>query len=269
MGKIHEALQRAEQERAAISAPSEGLPGVRDLVNRAGQVSSTLSRATEIRATRRARIVMNDPDCGVSEQYRSLRARIESIRRARPMRSIAITSALPREGKTTTAINLGLSFGLDLERETLLMDADMRTPGVHRVLPDPPLIGLAEVLEEDAKLEEALVRVPETRLSVLPVRGRPLHPSELLSSRRMTRLLEEVYGRFDTVLVDCPPVLGLPDATTLVDLCDATVFVVCRARAARSEIESALERVNAQKLLGTVFNRSPEEPTTYGYGGGR
>ncbi len=266
MGKIHDALQRAEQQRAELGGAPVGPAAVRELVDRAAELPRGFSRSKLLRAARRSRLVLSDAESSVAEQYRTLRARIESIRRAREIRSIVITSALAREGKTTTSMNLALSFGLDVERKTCLIDCDLRTPGVHRALSDSPAEGLAEVLQDDAKLEDALVQVPDTLLWVLPVRLRPAHPSELLASRRMSRLLEEAYARFDTVLVDSPPVVGLPDATTLVDLCDACVFVVSRARASRAEIETSLERIDPQKIIGTVFNRSPELPVPYGYG---
>ena len=266
MGKINDALQRAEQQRAEAGGATVGPAAVRELVDRASELPSGFSRGKLLRAARRSRLVLSDQGSSVVEQYRTLRARIESIRRTREIRSIAITSTLAREGKTTTSMNLALSFGLDVERKTCLIDCDLRTPGVHRALSNSPPEGLAEVLQDEAKLEDALVQVPDTLLWVVPVRLRPSHPSELLASRRMSRLLDEVYARFETVLIDSPPVVGLPDATTLVDLCDACVFVVSRARASRMEIETALERIDAQKIIGTVFNRSPELPVPYGYG---
>ncbi len=266
MGKIHEALQRAEEQREALGGAPGGPASTQELLDRAPQPSGLLGRlrGSALRAARRSRVVLSASDSAVTEQYRTLRARIQSIRRLRPIRSIAITSALAGEGKTTTSVNLALSFGLDMERESCLVDADLRTPAVHKALSELAPGGLAEVLQDDAKLEEALIRVPDTRLSVLAVRSLPSHPAELLGSRRMSRLLAELYERFDTVIVDCPPVLGLPDATTLVDLCDAAILVVSAGRASRGEIDAALERIDAAKVLGTVFNRAPEPPIRYG-----
>jgi capsular exopolysaccharide synthesis family protein len=267
MGRIHEALQRAEEQREKLGGAPGGPASAREILDRAPEsrgLSNGRLRGGTLRAARRSRVVLSDAESAVTEQYRTLRARIQSIRRARPLRSIVITSALAGEGKTTTAVNLALSFGLDLERESCLVDADLRTPSVHRALSELPPAGLAELLEEEAKLEEVLVRVPDTRLWVLPVRSLPAHPSELLASRRMVRLLDDLHERFETVLIDAPPVLGLPDATTLVDLCDATLFVISRGRASRSDLESALERIDAGKVLGTVFNRATETPPTYG-----
>jgi capsular exopolysaccharide synthesis family protein len=269
MGKIHEALQRAEEQRSRLGAPAGGPASPQEILDRpsepqARRSGTRKSRARALRAGRRARLVLNDSDSPISEQYRSLRARIQSIRRTRPIRTLAITSALPGEGKTTTAVNLAASFGLDTERSTCLVDADMRTPDVHRLLSEPPGAGLAEVLAGDAKLEEALVQLPDTRLWVLPVRALPGQPSELLASTRMAELLEELEARFETVLVDSPPVLGLPDATTLIDLCDAGILVVCAGKASRDDLEATLERIDGGKLLGTVFNGSDDKPEAYG-----
>ena len=181
-----------------------------------------------------------------------------------------VTSTRTGEGKTTTAANLALGFGLEREGLTCLVDADLRTPRVHTVFRGAGQFGLAEVLEGDAKLDEALVAVPDTRLMVLPVRALPTAPSELLASRAMLALVAELHTRFHTVIFDTPPVLGLPDTVTLVDLCDASLFVVGAGLAPRDEVESALERLDASKVVGVVLNRcaSSEIPYAgaYGYG---
>ena len=209
------------------------------------------------------------PDQASSEEQTigkgaALRARIQSIRRTQELRSIVITSARAGEGKTTTAVNLALSFGLELEGATCLVDADLRTPAVHNAVFESPEAGLAELLELDVKLEDALVQVPDTRLSVLTVRALPKRPSELLASRRMTQLMQELQSRFDTVLIDSPPILGLPDTTTLVDLCDAVLFVIGSGSASGADVEEALSKIDASKAIGCVFNRSQEAPKGYG-----
>jgi capsular exopolysaccharide synthesis family protein len=246
MGKIHDALQRAEEERVrlegAAAVTSEPAPG-----RPAPSHDSVLSG-------RRARVVTAGASA-VSEEYRTLRARLQSLRRTREVRSLVLTSAIPGEGKTTTAVNLALSFGLDLGTTACLVDADMRTPAVHRAFPQLPAGGLAEVLENDAKLEDALIQVPDTRLWVLPVRGLPSQPSELLASQKMVRVLEELATRFDTIVIDAPPLLGLPDAVTLADICDAALIVVGAGESARADVETALERLDRSKVLGAVFNR--------------
>ncbi len=271
MGKIHDALQRAEQERTRAGGAASTTAAHLELEPRmlTGPRRRSSERAERLRDARRSRFMLADTDSSVTEEYRTLRARIQSIRRSQPLRSILVTSALPGEGKTTTAVNLALSFGLELEGATCLVDADLRTPGVHHVFFENPEAGLAELLELDVKLEDALVHVPDTRLSVLTVRALPTHPSELLASRRMTALMEELHSRFDTVLIDSPPILGLPDTTTLVDLCDAVLLVIGSGRASRADLEAALAQIDASKAIGCVFNRSQEAPKGYGLYGRR
>jgi polysaccharide biosynthesis transport protein len=275
MGKIHDALQRAESLRPrgdetlaplqapeltpALSAPAAGW---RARFRRSPKKQVALAGPNP-------EVLVGGTSALFSEEYRTLRARIQSLRRTRELRSIVLSSARPSEGKTTTAVNLALSFGAERENSVCLVDADLRTPRVHKAF-GGAIVGLAEVLEGDAKLEEALVPVPDSRLMVLPVKALPTAPSELLSSRAMAQLVAELHTRFHTVIVDAPPVLGLPDTVTLVDLCDAALFVVGAGRSPREEVESALERLDASKVIGVVLNRCARHEIgyigNYGYG---
>jgi capsular exopolysaccharide synthesis family protein len=285
MGRIHDALERAEQERELHTRGTRtGSPSgsFADFDGRAAASEELLrehaprSRSREgrqqhrerIEASRRDKVMLTRPSTAVSDEYRTLRARIQSMRRNRELRSIVVTSALPREGKTTTSTNLAMSFGLEPDSRTCLVDVDMRTPALHRSFTELPPSGIAEVLESEAKLDEALVQVPDTNLWVLTVRGLPKRPSELLASTRMAELIDELHTRFDTVILDAPPVLGLPDATQLVDLCDAALLVVDAGHTPRSQVEATLQRIDARKVIGTVLNRASGLSKPYGYGGG-
>jgi capsular exopolysaccharide synthesis family protein len=293
MGKIHDALQRAEELRRSAPVDGDARPAIapeitptaaapaappapgwlerRRNAKEAARAARAAKAAQSVRTIVRGRATpfVSGSESPISEEYRTLRARIQSLRRTRELRSIVISSALPNEGKTTTAANLALCFGFERELTTCLVDADLRTPRVHQVFPLTGPAGLVEVLEGDAKLDEALVPVPDTRLMVLPVRALPTAPSELLGSRAMADLIAELHTRFHTVILDAPPVLGLPDTVTLVDLCDAALFVVGAGRAPREEVEAALERLDASKVLGVVLNRCERHELSYaGYGYG-
>jgi len=278
MGKIHDALRKAEEMRQGAPAATggtdteiAGAPLAIASPRAPAPARGWLARRKSKRpAPRSAAASISPGESTLSEEYRTLRARIQSLRRTRELRSIVITSTHPGEGKTTTAANLALGFGLEREGLTCLVDADLRTPRVHQIFRGAGPFGLAEVLEGDAKLDEALVAVPDTRLMVLPVRALPTAPAELLASRAMLDLVAELHTRFHTVIFDAPPVLGLPDTVTLVDLCDAALFVVGAGAAPRDDVESALERLDASKVVGVVLNRcdSSEVPDAgaYGYG---
>ncbi|HTO70247.1 MAG TPA: CpsD/CapB family tyrosine-protein kinase [Myxococcota bacterium] len=262
----------AELPAAELTVPAvepESQPGWRERrrAKKAAKKSAKAARARQVRS--RETLLVGAADSMYSEEYRTLRARIQSLRRTRDLRSIVVSSSRPGEGKTTTAVNLALSFGCEREHSTCLVDADLRTPQVHKSFAGG-VVGLAEVLEGDAKLEEALIAVPNTRLMVLPVKALPTAPSELLSARAMTDLLAELHTRFNTVIFDAPPVLGLPDTVTLVDHCDSALFVVGAGRVPREDVEAALERLDANKLIGVVLNRCDRNEIgylgAYGYG---
>lgn len=282
MGKIHDALQRAESlRRGGSEAPAAELspveradasPFVEPARPKRTWTLPWRGRAQRKAVAKRANepVLVSGLETPYSEEYRTLRARIQSLRRTRELRSIVVSSTRPSEGKTTTAVNLALSFGFERENTVCLVDADLRTPHVHQAFAGTGVVGLAEVLEGDAKLAEALVPVPNTRLMVLPVKALPTAPSELLSSRAMNELVTELHTRFNTVIFDAPPVLGLPDTVTLVDLCDSALFVVGAGGAPREDVESALERLDANKVIGVVLNRCERNEIgyigAYGYG---
>jgi capsular exopolysaccharide synthesis family protein len=211
------------------------------------------------------RISLLQPDSYVAEQFRALRGRIDAIAGQRALRTIAVTSATPGEGKTTSAINLAIVTSLSVGRRVLLVDCDLRRPKVHGSLGLNPEAGLAEVLTDQIGLDEAIVKPEGMGLEILAVRGRPANPSELLGSARMRELMEEVAQRYDRVILDTPAALGLPDAKAVADLCDGIVVVV-RADVTRQEdVHTVLEIVDRRRVLGLVLNGAVGDQGRYGY----
>jgi len=218
--------------------------------------------ATELN---KRRISLLQPESYVAEQFRALRGRIDAIASQHPIKTIAITSASPGEGKTTCAINLAIVTSMSLGRRVLLIDCDLRRPKVHPVLGMRPTTGLAEVLAGASSLDEAIVSAQGIALDVLPVCGRPANPSELLGSPEMRQLIDEVSERYDRVIVDTPAALGLPDAKAVSDLSDGTVMVVRADKTARSDLEAVLEILGRQRVLGLLINGVDADQGRYGY----
>ena len=237
MGKVYDALRRAEEQRArrvhetasAASARAGARGGGRRTARRprrSRRARASCSPASPA-ATRPAakpetagelnkrRITLLQPESFVAEQFRTLRARLDSLAATRPMRTLAVTSALPGDGKTLAAIGLAVVNSMQPGRRVVLVDCDLRKPAVATSLGLRVDAGLAEVLADGAKLEEAVLRVEGSELDVLPVRALPQNPSELLASEGMRKLLETLSGRYDRVILDLPPTLGLPDAKTV------------------------------------------------------
>ena len=281
MGKVYEALQRAEAERGRRGAPVQGVTApVAPAVERArararsgrfARIAGWFRGRGEADATddanafNKRRISLLQPDSFVAEQFRTLRARLDALAAERPVRTIAVTSAMPDEGKTTAALNLALVSSMNLDRRVLLVDCDLRRPKLHVALGLRPECGLAEVLSGDATLERAVVAVEGTSLRVLPVRATPSNPSELLASDRMRSLVEEVARSYDQVIFDMPPTLALPDAKTVSELTDGLVFVVRANSTPRDDVAAALDILDRRRVLGLVLNGVESESKRYGY----
>jgi capsular exopolysaccharide synthesis family protein len=294
MGKVYDALRRAEEQRArrlkqaasgaapvvpeplgepALPAPARTGPLAavpserRSLWQRLGlRRRATAREATD--ALNKRRIALLQPDCYVAEQFRTLRARIDAIASAQPERrlcTLAVTSALPGDGKTMASISLAAVTSMAPGRRTLLLECDMRQPSVARALGLRLSAGLAEVIQGDAKPEEAIQRVDGSELDVLAVRALPANPAELLGSMAMRQLLELLAGRYDRIVLDLPPTLGLPDSKTVSEICDGIVFVVRADATPEEDVTAALDILDRRRLLGVVLNGSEREQGRYEY----
>jgi capsular exopolysaccharide synthesis family protein len=211
------------------------------------------------------RYALLQPSSFVAEQFRTLRARIDSLAAERPIRTLAVTSAVAGEGKTTAAVNLAVVASMSVGRRVLLVDCDLRKPKVHAALGLRPEFGLAEVLSDQVGLERAVVKLEGTALEVLAVRGATPNPAELLASERMRQLVAELARAYDQVVFDLPPTLGLPDAKTVSELTDGLVFVVRADVTPQAEVEAALDVLDRRRVLGLVLNGAEGDRARYGY----
>ena len=281
MPKHYEALQRAEQERrrkasgvdspvpaavpfegAALPAPPRArAPGFFERIF-GGRGQSGVEEPNE---ANKRRIALLQPDSYVAEQYRSLRGRIDSLASQRPLKTLAVTSANSGEGKSTCSVNLATVTAMSVGRSVLLIDCDLRRPKVHWTLGLQPRVGLAEVLLNQATLDEAIQKLDGVNLDILPVRSVPSNPSELLASPEMRKLIEEVAGRYDRVILDTPACLGLPDAKSVSELCDGLVMVVRAGVTPQEEVQAALDILDRRRVVGLVLNGSEASREQYGY----
>jgi capsular exopolysaccharide synthesis family protein len=276
MGKVYDALRRAEEQRsrrlhdAAETAPAlDGFAAPRGALEDA----PPRRRLGEVRLREeggdvhnKRRIVLLQPESAVAEQFRSLRARLDALAISRPLRTIAVTSALPGDGKTMAAISLAAVSAMQLGSKVLLVECDLREPVIATSLGLRLDAGLSEVLTDGASVEQAIQRAHGSPLDVLAVRGVPQNPSELLASDAFRRLLEQLATRYERVILDLPPTLGLPDAKTVCELSDGTLFVVRADATPEGEIEAALDVLGRERLLGLVMNDSEYGTPYYKYG---
>ncbi|MER2105666.1 MAG: CpsD/CapB family tyrosine-protein kinase [Solibacillus sp.] len=191
----------------------------------------------------------------ISEQFRSIRTMLSFMMPA-SLKTIAVTSTIAGEGKSTTAANMGIVFAQEGKR-VLLIDADLRKPTLHHTFKLENECGLADVLAQKNTYTEAVQDTFLVGLSVMTCGQVPLHPAELFTSSTFSAFLEEVKEHFDLVLFDAPPLLLVPDAQLLVNKCDATIFVVHaglvkRGMALRAK---ALLKASQANTLGVVLNQ--------------
>ena len=209
-----------------------------------------------------------------AESFRQLRTNMQFIRPQNPPRVIAISSALPGEGKTTTSINLALTMK-QAGFSVVLVEADLRRPKVGSYFNETgKSLGLSEVLSGriDLNTHEELLTVLENcgvdDLQVLLSGKVPPNPADLLNSDKMDTLIAHLRSVFDYVIIDCPPLLPVTDAAIISSKCDGTVLVIRAGKTKNSEYKGCVDAVNAvgSNVLGAILNMIPKTRGTYDYG---
>ena len=212
-------------------------------------------------------VLQVDPHSPRAEAYRRLRTNLQFLGLEEGKRSIVITSSIPGEGKTTSAINIASTLATAGER-VLIIDADLRRPKVASYLQLEGSVGLTTVLIGDARLEDVVQPYGDTRMEVLTAGPVPPNPAELLGFDAMRQLVDQAMARYDSVIIDTPPLLPVTDAAVLSDLASGTLLIAGARVVRRPELAAAiasLEQVDA-RILGVVLNKAqPSDGDRYGY----
>ncbi len=212
------------------------------------------------------------PRSVAAEAYRTLRTNIEFAAVDGPVRTLLVTSAIPAEGKTVTAANIAIVFA-QAGRRVLLVDADLRKPGVHRLFDLPNTRGLTSLLRTDeVSLDSVAQATDEANLRIVTTGPLPPNPAELLGSQRMRLILDRLKGGGDLVIFDSPPVQAVTDSAILSSYLDATLFVIDASHSHRGTVRQGREVLAkaGANVLGVVLNRTQEMNSSYGayYGDG-
>jgi len=190
-----------------------------------------------------------------AEAYRILRTNIEFNRKNPDNNSITVVSGGAGEGKSTTLVNLAYVCAQG-GYTTLMIDADLRRPRLHTFFDINNSVGLTNYLTTDLALEDVILQTPVDNLYFMPSGILPADAAGILNSRRMSELLQDVKQRFDLVLVDSPPILGVSDAAVLASEVDLTMVVVQHRKLPRNmlmRVKQAVENVGGQ-VIGVVLN---------------
>lgn len=203
-------------------------------------------------------IYFDKDNSAIAEAFRKLRTNLQFLAVDNPPRVIVVTSSMPHEGKTTTAINIALALA-EAEHNVVLVDGDMRRPMLDKHLGLIGVVGFSTVLSGATSLSDALQTTTFPRLTVLASGAVPPNPSELLGSLAAQKILGELRVNFDYVVVDSSPLLAVTDAAILAANSDGALVIARYGQTKREHLAHAvgtLEDVGAP-LLGAVFTMTP------------
>lgn len=205
-----------------------------------------------------------------AEAFRVLRTNMQYVDVDNERRVFVVSSSLPAEGKSTTAVNLAITLAMAGERVALI-ECDLRRPLIARRLGLDEAVGTTSVLIGKVSLDDALQTYDGTDLEVMACGPMPPNPSELLQSQAMGQLIKDLGARFDVVILDAPPLLPVTDAALLSAQADGVLVVVRHGKTTKDQLRHALERVEQvdAKCVGVVVNLAPSKKGRgYGYGYG-
>ena len=292
MSRIHEALKKAEQERAATQAmavpppmaampmseqpvfadtpPVPAMPASMGLgmptFGGGLNMDTLLARCprTEWTPDPGSMLFMNGDDhARGTEEFRTLRSRLYHLREKMTLRTVLVTSALPKEGKSFTSANLAQVLVRQHGRRVLLIDADLRGPRLHLMLGTLMGPGLSDYLQSKNDEFSIIQQGPMENLFFMPSGSGIEDPSELIANGRLKMLLQRLEPLFDWIIVDSPPAIPVSDASVLAKACDGVLMVV-RSNATPSDAaRRARQEFPENALVGFVLNGTSEENAPY------
>lgn len=292
MSRIHEALKKAEQERAATNSgapvsvvpesavPVLDMPGSSNLD--AADMMPSLSAPPDLGASFGPEVLlarcpqlewkpdlttmlfMNGSDGAAgTEEYRTLRSRLYHLRERMELKTVLVTSALPQEGKSFTAANLAQVLARQHGRRVLLVDGDLRAPRLHEMLGTSGGPGLSDYLQKRNDEFSIIQRGPVENLFFIPSGLSLEDPAEMVGSERLKTLIQKLETMFDWIIVDSPPAVPLSDASLLAKACDGVLMVV-RSNATPSDIaRKARMEFPEEMLIGVVLNGTTRNSAQY------
>jgi exopolysaccharide/PEP-CTERM locus tyrosine autokinase len=273
MGKFFEALKKSEKSRDSLSSKTHSrkvfeLSGAQVHAMRLDSQPVVDSKTNEQEFNGRIdpRLVsLLTPQSPIAEQFKLLRAKILSRYMARGPLTIMVTSSQPLDGKSTIASNLAVTIAQGVNEHVLLVDCDLRRPRLHQVFGLKPKQGLREYLEEGTSVAPYLLKTAIRKLTLLPAGKPPLNPTELLSSEKMGRLVEELKGRYEDrhVIFDTTPAGIGAETSFITNMVDGVLLVIRYGQSSMKHLTEAINLIGRERIMGVVFNASNESHQKY------
>ncbi len=238
MGKMFDALQKAEKER--IREPQR-------------ESVKTMSDDTILDSKL---VSFFQPGSIVAEQFRKLRTYLFRPALQNPPKTILVTSAFSGEGKSLIAINLAICIAIELQSHALLVDCDLRNPTLSRWFGLNESKGLSDYLLGKVDLPELLVKTQVDKLSLLCGGSSQDNPVELIGSKKMETLVEELKSRYSDryIILDSSPILATTEPNVLDKLVDGILFVIRAGETPRESVQQAVKLLKTEKIIGVVLN---------------
>ncbi|MGE7093361.1 CpsD/CapB family tyrosine-protein kinase [Lysinibacillus sp. NPDC048646] len=191
----------------------------------------------------------------VSEQFRTIRTNITFSMPDKNIKTILVTSATPGEGKSTNVANIGVVFAQE-GKKIVIVDADLRKPTMHYTFLLQNVRGLSNILTRQSTMLDVINRTDIPNLFVLTSGPIPPNPAELLASKTLESVMEELKKEFDIIIFDAPPILSVTDAQILSNKCDGTLLIVNSGAVENSSVLKAKASLESSKanILGVVLN---------------
>jgi len=267
MGKIFNALEKAQKEKRAYVDVNKR--SIVQFYNNKDEKTDIFQPVIDQERVDKNLVTYLDPQSLSSEMFKILRGNILFPASGSPPKSVLITSALPGEGKSFVATNLAVSIAQNINEHVLLMDCDIRRPTVHKYLGLDETMGLSEYLSDKIQLGRLFLKTNIKKLTILPAGIPPANPAELLSSREMTNLLQEVKERYSDryTIIDSPPPQLTAETSAIARQVDGIIIVVKCGSTPRELVAELVETLGKEKIIGCVMNWFDLRSSTYfGYG---
>ena len=249
MSKIEQALKKMENVQKA--RPKEV------------EASIVVAGAEGVHVDERV-VAYHQPGTALTENFKQFNTVVRAMTQGAAS-TLAFTSASKGEGKSVVALNFAVALAYDCEGPVCVVDADLRSPSLHRLMGMRNTHGIADVLEGKLAVEDAPIPTPIEKLFLIPAGNIPTNPSELFGSRRAAQVIGELRSRFDYVIFDTASVLPAADTIHLASHLDGVVIVIQAGSTRRKQAERAVELLGHTNVLGFILNKSEREKSIKDY----
>ena len=256
MSRLFEALQRSNAGR--FGAPLSALPtmaaGVVEAKETPGNDFEQLSPVPVTISPSAQLVTLASPESLGAEKFRLLAVRITHLQKTRNFKRLLITSTMAEEGKSLVAANLSVALARRTHRKVLLLEGDLRRPSQAQMFGLATLPGLSEWLQSETSDPATVYHMKEAGMWLIPAGIPPENPTELMQSKKLPALLDQMNNWFDWVVIDSPPVLPIADTSLWMRLTEGILLVAREGKTERRQLKRGLEGIGTASLVGVVIN---------------